>query len=213
MAANQYTVLDPERDPSAVSVPPPQRKPNPSKPVKKATMATAGQTIATAPVGAGVVSPAAGDNHLATSDNYDDARMDRASATPADVLSEALTSARGPAGSPPADERSSAAAGSGRPGSGSLRFGPPSPPKRIRIQFETAAGVYSVPALSATPSRYGLMVMLPRDDNQASFVPAIGSTFTVGSGKDSWVCYFPGTEFDLDEPAAKVLVFIFAEGK
>ncbi len=185
-----YTVIDPSKDPTAVSTPPPPRKPKSGKAVKATTLgAIAESSMATASVGSGVMSPAAG----GAGDQYDDDRMDD------DPSVAAFAKAVGVA---LVDAPSLAAS--------TVRTASPVKPA-TRVRFETEAGIYSVPALSVTPSDYGVMVMLPMDDSQASFVPAIGSKLRVGCDRDSWACYFPGTEFDLDQPKAKVLVFIIAQ--
>jgi hypothetical protein len=192
MASSQiYTVIDPAKDPSVVTQPPPPRLPKvtsmlaPAMPFKPTLIdPSAPSLIEHPPEYGGSAWPSIGEQPRSAWPEIGK-QLGKDSYRPYPVDGQATEVSKFAASLKPA-------------------------PKLIRVRFETDAGVYSIPAISLTESKYGILVLLPQDESQASFVPAVGSKFTVGTGKQSWPCFFPGTEFDLETPSAKALVFVLA---
>jgi len=181
-----YDVADPGDDPSAVSTPPPKRRPKGKQTTEqskeKSTTTTAADTTGTN-VDLPWVAP-----DTATPVDPPWAMPNTTPVVPAPIL-------------PPLLPETPAA---------QSRYVPTVEAKPVytRVSFITDAGVYSVPALAVEICDYGVMVTLPSADDQASFVPAIGSTLTIGHKSTRVKCYFPGTEFNTS--VGKVLVFIKA---
>jgi hypothetical protein len=83
--------------------------------------------------------------------------------------------------------------------------------KRGRVSFEVDSGTYSVPAIDVKVAEFGLIILLPNTDSDATFTPKPGSSVTVHSGKERYKCYYPGVVCDFEEFTARALVFILAE--
>jgi len=71
--------------------------------------------------------------------------------------------------------------------------------RRTRISFELNEGTYSIPAVAVEASPYGVIILLPLDDGDATFVPNPGAEVRVMHGAQVWDCFFPGTSFELPD--------------
>lgn len=85
--------------------------------------------------------------------------------------------------------------------------------KRMKVQLELEAGTYTITAINIINSKYGMMIILPSNDQGATFIPKPGTEVSIVTGERSRKCYFPGTYFSIPELNAEALVFVSAEAE
>jgi len=83
--------------------------------------------------------------------------------------------------------------------------------QRTRITLELADGAMSMAAIDVKESKYGVTILLPLQDEGATFIPKPGSEITVVRGDKRWNCFFPGTYFEAPELGVLGIVFVKAE--
>jgi hypothetical protein len=78
---------------------------------------------------------------------------------------------------------------------------------RVQLQIENA-GIYSIPAIDVIVAGFGIFVLLPAGDNDATFVPNPGAGVQVTFKGKSYNCYFPGVAGDIPDLRLMVLAMI-----
>jgi len=71
--------------------------------------------------------------------------------------------------------------------------------QRNRVTFELDGGSYSLPAIDVIESVYGIMVILPANDSDVTFVPSPGAELVIIYNDKRIACFSPGTVFNINE--------------
>ena len=85
--------------------------------------------------------------------------------------------------------------------------------RRSPVGFQVAGGTYSVPAVDVITCGTGLVVLMPIDDNLATFVPGLGAEVVVEFKGDSWECFFPGIHVKLEDLGVYMMSMVYKEDK
>lgn len=84
-------------------------------------------------------------------------------------------------------------------------------PASMKVTFELAGGLYTVPAIAVKECKYGIAVIMPNGLNDTVFSPLPGAELLVHYNGKQVKCFSPGISFDFMEYKFISVVLIRAE--